>query len=385
MMCLVSAVVLLAAEALAMVNGQPITRADLARAMDAAKRQGYEEAMADLQDVEHAAVRDFLGRQALEHEAAQQRLPADSIYARVMAGNFDRFDPNLRNRIQQQRERVFSTERTALDALIQRRLFETAARAKGMTPEELTRKLEGRVVPVRKTDLDFIKAYEASKQDAATTLPPGEQRLEAAIHNARIEQLRLAVIDSTRSHAKVESRLAPPRVLVSTAGASLVGVPTAPIRIVVFTDFECPYCFEAEQVLSDIRRQYGDRVALYYLNYPLPNHSHARPAAVAAMCAAAQGRYAVYHDLLFAHQLELAHADYPAWAEKAGLDRVAFEACKASGDADRRVEQDIREGIAAGVGATPTFLVNGRLVGDATRLPEVVAEEAAACQPSKGR
>src|SRR5207245_2342966 len=133
--------------------------------------------------------------------------PADSIYARVMASDFDRFDPNLRNRIQQQRERVFATERATLDELIQKQLFEVAARAKGMTPEELTRRLATQVAPVTRTDLDFIKAYEGSKQQVSVTIAPGEPRLEAAIRSARVEQLRRSVIDSIRGQANVDSRL----------------------------------------------------------------------------------------------------------------------------------------------------------------------------------
>ena len=108
-------------------------------------------------------------------------------------------------------------------------------------------------------------------------------------------------------------------------GAAVVGPASAPVRIVIFTDFECPYCRESELTLSHIREQYGDRVALYYLNYPLPTHPYAQPAAVAAACAAAQAKYAVYHDALFAHQLDLAHADYAAWAQAAGLDCAVFE------------------------------------------------------------
>jgi protein-disulfide isomerase len=376
MHALVVAAAAMAAEVLAVVNGKPITRADLEAALKDPSRQQYHEAVADLRDVEHAAARDYLGRQAAEREAGGSGTPLDSVYARVTATDFDHFDANLRNRIQQQRERVFGAERASLEDLIQQRLFEAAARARGMSPEQLTRALRGKVAPVTKKDLDFIKAYENSKQEATATIPPGEARLEAAITNARIEQLRMAVIDSVRGRAKVESRLAPPRVDVSTANAAVVGPPAAPVHIVVFTDFECPYCFEAEQTLAHLREKYGDRVALYYLNYPLPNHVYARPAAVAAMCAAAQGRYAEFHDFLFAHQQELAHANYAEWAAAAGLDRAAFEACEASGAADQRVDQDIREGIAAGVAATPTFLVNGRLVPDAEALQEVVAEEA---------
>src|SRR2546426_4689725 len=305
MLAFVAAAAAVAAEVLAVVNGKPITRGDLEAALKDPARHQYHEAVADLRDVEHAAARDFLGRRAAEREASQQGAPIDSIYARVAATDFDHFDANLRNRIQQQRERVYGAERASLEDLIQQRLFEAAARARGMSADELTRALRSKVAPVTKKDLDFIKAYEGSKQLATATIAPGEQRLEAAITSARIEQLRMAVIDSVRGRAKVESRLAPPRVAVSTANASVVGPPSAPVRIVVFTDFECPYCFEAEQALSHTREKYGDRVALYYLNYPLPNHVYARSAAVAAMCAASQGRYAAYHDYLFAHQRDL--------------------------------------------------------------------------------
>lgn len=368
----------MAAGVVATINGKPITRADLERALNENQRQAYHDALADLQDAEHAAVRDLLGRKAVEREALAQHVPADSVYARAVAADLDKFDPNLRNRIHQQREQVFEMERAALDGMVENQMFEAAARARGMSPEQLTRALTARTAPVTPHDIEFIKAYEAGKQEATATVPPGEQRIEAAIRSARIAQAREAVIDSVRARAGFQSRLAPPRVVVSTAGAPVVGPPDAPIRIVVFTDFECPYCLEAEMTLAQLRRQYGDKLALFYLNYPLPTHKYARPAAVASMCAAAQGRYAAYHDLLFAHQGDLAHPDFAGWAEQVGIDRATFLACQSSADPDRKVDQDIREGIAAGVTGTPTFLVNGRLVTEPSDLPQVVAEEASA-------
>ena len=371
-------VALLASEVLAVVNGKPITRQDLESALNEGQRQEYRQAVSDLRDFEHAAVRDYLGSQAIEREAKERNTAADSVYARAMVGDFNHFDAALRNRIQQQRERVFATERATLDDLVQKRLFEAAAQSKGMTASELTHRLESQVAPVTKSDLDFIKAYEGSKQDVSATVAPGEQRLEAALRSARVEQLRQAVIDSLRRVAKIESNLTPPRVAVSTAGATRLGSPTAPVRIVVFTDFECPYCRESELTLSHIRQQYGDRVAVYYFNFPLPTHPNAQPAAAAAVCAAAQGKYEAYHDLLFSHQEDLGHADYAAWAQAAGLDRATFEKCQSSNIPKRRIEQDIREGIAAGVAATPTFLVNGRLARDNEALQVIVAEELAA-------
>lgn len=368
----------LASEVLALVNGKPITRAQLESVLSEHERQAYHEAVADLQDDEHAAVRDFLGRQALERESGDGRVPRDSVYARTIAAHFDAFDANMRNRIQQQRERIYTLERSALDELIDERLFDAAAKARGVSADELARSIAGRVPAVSKADVEFIKAYEQSKQNVSTSAPPGEGRLAAAIRDARVSGLRAAFLDSVRKQSQVGARLAPPRVTVSTAGASIAGPPNAPIRIVVFTDFECPYCREAEFTLKTLREQYGERLAVYYLNYPLPNHLYAMPSAVASACAEAQGKYMAYHDYLFAHQEELKTADYAGWAEKAGLDRKPFEACREAGAAQKQVEQHIREGVAAGVASTPTFLVNGRLVTDTDGLLRAVSEEAAA-------
>jgi protein-disulfide isomerase len=362
-------------EVLATVGGVAIHRGDLVQALDARAKQAYTDALDDLRDLEHSAARDYAGRQAIEREAKEAHTTADAIYGRILANDYQHLDANLRNRIEQQRERIFTAERQSLDELIQKRLLEQAARAKGMTLEELNRSLANQVPPVTQADVDFIKAYEASKQQASESAPPGDARLEAAIRAARVEQMKERLIADARAHTAVESKLAPPRVALSTEGAPIVGSPSAPVRIVDFTDFECPYCKESEPVLKRIAQQYGDKVAIYFRNYPLPNHLYAMPSAIASVCAAEQGRYLQYHDFLFEHSNELKNADYGRWAETLGLDRAKFDACRGSDAARKQVERDIREGVAAGVAGTPSFFVNGRAVRDEATLRAVVAEE----------
>jgi protein-disulfide isomerase len=360
-------------EVLATVDGVAITRRDVQAALGERTRREYDEAADDLRDVERSAVRDYAGRQCIAAEAQQKKVTIDAVYARELAEHYGSFDANMRNRIEQQRERIFNAERITLDELIRTRLLEKAARARKVTVDEL---LAADVAPVTKSDIDFILAYENSKARVSESVPPGPQRLQAAIREARLQQKRDAVIESLRSSAAIDVRLAPPRVALSTSNAAVAGSPNAPVKVVVFTDFECQYCREAETSLVRLRQQYGDRLAVYYRNYPLPNHLYARPAAIAALCAADQGRYLEMHDFLFAHQSELANADYPRWAETIGLDRSKFEHCRASAATDARVNADIRDGVAAGVSGTPAFFVNGRLVRDVGQLSAVVGEEA---------
>lgn len=362
-------------EVLATVNGVPITRREVQAALPDSSRRGYDEAVDDLLDVEHSAVRDYMGRQCIAAQAEKEKTTTAVIYERELATDYAKFDANMRNRIEQQRERIYNAERITLDELIRARLLEQAARAKGMSVEEFNRSLEKDVAPVTKADTDFIVAYENSKANVSN-VPPGPQRLEAAIRAARIEQKREAAIASIRSSAVLQTKLEPPRVAIPLANASVAGSPDAPVKLVVFTDFECQYCKESEPAVARLRRQYGDRIAIFFKNYPLPNHLYGRPAAIAALCAGEQGRYFEMHDLLFAHQSDLAHADYGAWAGEVGVDRARFDQCVASAAVSKRVDQDIRDGVAAGVSGTPAFFVNGRLVRDLAQLQAVVAEEA---------
>ena len=344
-------------EVLATVNGVAITRREVQAALRDAERRAYDDAADDLAEVEHTAVRDYVGRQCMAAQAKAQNTTLDAIYARELATDYAHFAPNYRNRIEQQRERIYNAERSALDDVINARLLEAKVTD---------------VAPVTQADIDFIIAYEKNKQKAAEGLPPGPQRLEAAIRAARQD----ALLNRVRSSATIELKLTPPRVDVSTANAPVIGKVDAPVKVVVFTDFECPYCKESEPALVRLKQKYGDKLAIFYRSYPLPNHLYAQPAAAAAICAGEQGKYFAMHDVLFAKQSELAHADYDAWATSLGVDRARFDQCIASTMPSKQIMSDIRDAVAAGVSGTPSFFVNGRLVRDLDHLSSVVAEEA---------
>jgi len=117
-------------------------------------------------------------------------------------------------------------------------------------------------------------------------------------------------------------------------------------------------------VLGQVMAEFPDRVRLVYRDFPLEFHAGARPAAEAARCAAAMGRFWEYHDLLFVAQPEFGRDQLVGYAGRLGLDRTAFSSCVDSGRFREAVDADINEGRARGVRGTPTFFVNGRrLVG----------------------
>jgi protein-disulfide isomerase len=136
------------------------------------------------------------------------------------------------------------------------------------------------------------------------------------------------------------------------------------LEIVEFSDFECPFCAGAKPVMDSLLARHPADVRLVYRHYPLPMHSHAESAAIAAVEAARQGAFWPYHDLLFTHQDRLTDADLIRYADSLDLDAEGFARALRERSHAGAVAADVEMGRALAVHGTPTFFVNGyRLVG----------------------
>lgn len=189
-----------------------------------------------------------------------------------------------------------------------------------------------------------------------------------AFDNANaLSQRRQALLASLRRQTSVHlslPRITEPVLAVSTDDDPSVGPASAPVTIVEFSDFQCPFCKQSAQVVKQLLRTYGQRVRFVYRDYPAPNHRHAKHAAEAAQCAAAQGKFWAYHDLLFEYQKPGAGWDFYGLAQEASLDVDVFSRCLDTHQYASEVESDFRDALNLGVMNTPTFFVNGRpLIG----------------------
>ena len=180
-------------------------------------------------------------------------------------------------------------------------------------------------------------------------------------------RIRQALIVSLRRKADIRvtlPNLDPPVLAVDTAGDRRLGPDRAPITIVEFSDFECPYCQQSVKVLKALRHLYGERIRVVYRDYLGPNHAHALQAAEASRCAGAQGKFWEYHDLLFDHQSSGKGWDYALLAKQLALQQTEFASCLQSGRFREQIAKDLQDGLKLGITSTPTFFVNGRpLVG----------------------
>ncbi len=142
-----------------------------------------------------------------------------------------------------------------------------------------------------------------------------------------------------------------------------LGPVTAPVIVVEFGDFQCPFCREAEPILKQVLSKYPEAVRLVFRNLPLQDvHPEALPAAEAAACAAAQGKFWPYHDGLYANQATLGDSLYTSLATSLGLDLDQFAVCRQNHLSLSAIQADFSAAVAAGAQGTPTWFVNGHRI-----------------------
>jgi protein-disulfide isomerase len=149
---------------------------------------------------------------------------------------------------------------------------------------------------------------------------------------------------------------------INISGSPFQGPADAPVAIVVFSDFQCPYCARVGAIIDQVRKQYPKEVKSVFKHFPLPNHPYALPAAKASMAAHAQGKFWEFHDQLFENFSRLNEQKIEEIRAGLGLDKAKFDQVAAAPQTLQKIIADRQEGEAAEVRGTPTIFVNGRMV-----------------------
>jgi len=270
----------------------------------------------------------------------------------------DELAPMVQGQLLPLRNQEYEIRRKALDSLIEQKLLEAAAKSKGLTTEQfLVQTVDAKVADP--TDAEIQGFYMALRERITKPMDEVKPQLRDALKQAKIQQARQDYMKNLRAQANVAVLMSVPRVNVAYDPARLKGNPKAPVMIVEFSDYQCPYCHQAEPTVQAILAKYGDKVSLSYRDYPLRNiHDHAEIAAEASRCALEQGKFWDYHDQLF----KVTNLDKQAligYAKDAKLDDKQFEACLTSEKYKAQIDKDLDEGRKAGVNGTPAFFING--------------------------
>ena len=258
----------------------------------------------------------------------------------------------------QLRNQEYQLKSKALDDLVRQKLVEAEANKRGIPAQKLLeQEVDSKVA--EPTDAE-VEAFFLGQNRANEHFDQAKEQLRATLKRVRLFRERQAYADSLRSRMEVAILLRPPSIDVAYDPSRVRGDPKAPVTIVEFSDFQCPYCKKAAATMNDLLSKYNGRVKLAFRDFPLREiHPQAQIAAEAARCACDQGKFWEFHDALFADPSKLDEAALIAHARVLGLNERSFQSCLTSGKFKAKIEADLQDGSRVGVSGTPGFFING--------------------------
>jgi protein-disulfide isomerase len=288
------------------------------------------------------------------------------------------FESQRAEKLFQAQHAYYQAERKVLDEFIGQALLEQQAQREHLSVEELLARHVQNTLPPDPPEEALRVYYEGL--DTTQPFEAVREQIVAHLRQRRLEKAKTAYLQSLREQAKVLVSLAPPKAEVTLQDTPIRGAAQAPVTVVEFADYECPYCQQVNPDLQKLEQEYQGKLAFAYKDTPLPMHVHAQKAAEAAHCAGVQGKYWEYHDLLFASkQYQL--ADLKQHARQLRLDGAAFDQCLDSGAQAGAVKAQLAEFEKFGLSGTPSFFINGRFLSgaaDYATLRSMVEQELAA-------
>jgi protein-disulfide isomerase len=285
------------------------------------------------------------------------------------------FERKNTTRLFQARNAYYDAERKAVEEFIDEYLLERQAKKESLTVAALLERHVNATLPKDPPE-EALRVY----YEGVDTQEPYEAVRDKIVEHLRQRRLAKAKGDylkTLRSQAQVEIRLAPPRAQVSLERTPVRGSLDAPVLVVEYADYECPYCQQIQPALDKLEAEYKGKVAFAYKDVPLPMHANAQKASEAAHCAGKQSRYWEFHDIL-AKAKDLQVPKLKQTARDLGLDGAAFDKCLDAGEQADIVKAHLAEAQSLGLQGTPSFFINGRFFSGALtyeKLREVVEEE----------
>ncbi len=273
--------------------------------------------------------------------------------------------PLVAGQLRPLRDQEYQIKKKALDSLIGQKVLEAEAKKKGLTTEKLLEQEVDAKVP-ESTDAELSAIYAVQREQLNRPYPEVKPQLKQNLKRARIQQARQEYSEHLREQAKVAVLLTPPRVQVNVDPVRVRGNPRAKVMMVEFSDFQCPYCGQAQSTLKSLLAKHEGTLALAFRDMPLTQiHPMALGAAEAGRCAGEQGKFWELHDMMFADQAGLDRNGLLGKARKLQLDEKQFETCLTSEKYKAQIQQDAQEGMLAGVSGTPGFFINGIFISGA--------------------
>lgn len=286
----------------------------------------------------------------------------------------DEVDKEAASKLAQVRQQEYDIRRGTLEQMIQTKLYAQEAASRGISVEELLKTEIEQKTP-EPSAAEIAKFYEENKPKmGGRTLEQISGDIKNFLQQQTAVGRRQAFFKEVMAKNKGAILLDPPRSAVVIRENELSrGPKDAPVTLIEYSDFQCPFCKRAHAIVEEVVKAYPDKIRLIYRDYPLQFHPQAVPAAEAARCAGDQGKYWEYNNHLMANEGTLMDDDLKKRAADLGLDTAKFATCLEGTTHEPAIQTDFAEGSALGVTGTPTFFINGRMMVGAKPIEEFKA------------
>jgi len=305
---------------------------------------------------------------------------------KVTAGELEQKEAS---KLLQARYKLYVAERDALQQYIDEQILEMQAQKESVTVEELLKRhASGEQAEPTEDQLRFYYEGVQADEPYATARP----HIIETVRQLRMKKAREVYITELRANYGVVVELNQPSVHVEAGNAPRLGPENAPVQVIEYADYECPYCQKVNADLIRLHEQFGDKVSIVYKDFPLPMHPLAAMAAEGARCAGVQGKFWEFHDFLFESK-KLQVPDMKAEARALKLDGARFDECLDKRDQFEGLKKDAQDAQRLGLQGTPSFFINDHFMSGAisyAKLRDTVQQElaivkSAAMTPLQGK
>ncbi|MFH1653955.1 MAG: thioredoxin domain-containing protein [Pseudomonadota bacterium] len=286
-------------------------------------------------------------------------------------------DKEVANDLVRAKTEIFNIRKRGLDQLIDARLIELEAAKRKTTVEEMLKiEVYDKMLPVTETEVKSFYDLKVGQSEGAQKYEEIKDRIENYLSMAKQKEAEEEFLKKLKKDYAVTIALEPPRANIATENHPTKG--TGKVKIIEFSDYECPFCKRVRDTVYQILDKYDGKVTYTFMDFPLSFHADSRKAHMAAHCAGEQDKYFEYNKLLFNNQRNLSADDLKKYAKRLELDSEKFDKCLDSNKFDALIEESLEIASKAGVSATPTFFINGIIVSGAMpyeSFTEIIDEE----------
>ncbi len=268
----------------------------------------------------------------------------------------------IKPRLSRIENQIFDIKEDGINQIIEERLLESEAKKRNISVQELLKvEVQDKVGEV--SDKEIQDFYDQNKaRFGGKTFDELKPMIGSQLKARKASMFRNTYLDKLMAKADIDIFIQRPRVEVGVGEGPSKGPKDAPIVIVEFTDYQCPFCARARPNLNAAIADYKDEIFYSVRNFPLDFHAQAKKAGEATLCANEQKKYWEYSDKLWENQKALDVANLKKYAADIKLDSKKFDECLDSNKFAAEVNKDQQDGMKAGVSGTPAFFINGQMV-----------------------